>query len=38
MGRKIEVKETVNKDFNLPSSFCAPVNVAPMTFAMPAIP
>jgi len=34
MGRKIEVQETVNKDFN----FRAPVKVAPMARAMLAIP
>jgi len=33
MGRKIEVQETVDKDFN----FCAPIKVAPLARAMPAI-
>jgi len=39
MGRKIEVKETVNKDFNFAKQFLRPpVKVAPMACAMPAIP
>jgi len=38
MGRKIEVKETVNKDFNFAKQFLRPVKVAPMACAMPPIP
>jgi len=39
MGLKIEVEETVNKDFNFCQAiFAPPFKVAPMARAMPAIP
>jgi len=39
MGRKIEVQETLNKDFKFCQAIFAPsVKVAPAARAMPAIP
>jgi len=39
MGRRIEVQETIHKDFNFFQAIIAPpVKVAPMARAMPALP
>jgi len=39
VGRKIEVQETADKDFNFCQAiFAPPVKVTPMAGAMPAIP
>jgi len=39
MGRKIEVEGFANHKLQFfPSNFCAPVKVAPMARAMPAMP
>jgi len=39
MGCKIEVQETIHKDFNFCQAiFAPPVKVAPMARVMPAIP
>ena len=37
MGHKIEVQEALSQIF-LPSNYCAPIKVAPVERAMPAIP